>query len=148
MKRLVVAAALAVLAIAVLAGCRTQAQDQVAIALNADRTARNIAPLAPSAMLDTKAQAWAEQLAREGERGLELRHNLPLTNGVTGCWRSLGENVGKGPNVPAIELEYMSSPLHRDNILGITYPYNLVGVGYAKDSKGTVYTVQEFEQSC
>ena len=87
-----------------------------------------------------KAQAWAERLASDG-----YLHHSNLTDGIHVRWCSLGENVGMGPTVTAVEQAYMASSGHRANILATRW--NGVGVGYAKRGN-TVYTVQVFIKTC
>jgi len=60
-------------------------------------------------------------------------------------WCSLGENVGYGPSVAAIEDAYMNSSGHRANILSTKW--NGAGVGYATNGK-RVFTVQVFIKTC
>lgn len=109
-------------------------------ALNADRSAHGLAPLAANSQLQAKAQAWAEQLARERR----LRHSV-LTADVPACWRALGENVGYGASIQAVEAAYMTSSPHRANILDRRY--TSAGVGVAVEGTRT-YTVQVFMSGC
>ncbi len=64
-----------------------------------------------------------------------------VNNQVTSQWSRIGENVGFGPNVAALEQAFMNSAPHRANILG---DYNRVGVGATRDSKGTLWVVVDF----
>ncbi|MGN6695659.1 MAG: CAP domain-containing protein [Aquihabitans sp.] len=137
-RKVVVATVLC--AMALLTGCLRSTQSQVLSELNADRSANKLRTLATQADAQRKAQAWAEKLAKENT----LYHsNLP--DGIKVKWCSLGENVGYGPNVPAIEDAYMNSPGHRANILSTKW--NGVGVGYATNGK-RVFTVQVFIKTC
>jgi uncharacterized protein YkwD len=54
----------------------------------------------------------------------------------------LGENVGSGPSVEAIQAAFMNSPGHRANILNPEF--NWAGAGVAVAGNGTVYVVQVF----
>ena len=140
LRRRTVAVAAIAMAIALLTGCLNADQSQVLSSLNKDRQAYGLRSLPTHAQAQTKAQRWAEELARSGG----IRHsNLP--DGITGCWASLGENVGSGPTVAAIEKAYMNSSGHRANILSKTW--NAVGVGHARRGD-VVYTVQVFIKSC
>lgn len=137
--RLAVVVAL-VAAFSLLTACLRTEQYSVLTAMNGDRSANGLRTLPTQADAQRKAQAWAEKLAREGK----LYHsNLP--DGIGVRWCSLGENVGYGPSVSAIEKAYMNSPGHRANILATKW--NGVGVGYAVNGK-TVYTVQVFIKTC
>lgn len=127
-------------AMALLTGCLRSTQSQVLSELNADRSAHKLRTLATQADAQSKAQAWAEKLARENK----LYHSN-LSDGIKVKWCSLGENVGYGPNVAAIEDAYMNSDGHRANILSTKW--NGVGVGYATNGK-RVFTVQVFIKTC
>jgi uncharacterized protein YkwD len=127
-------------AMALLTGCLKATQNQVLSELNADRSALKLRTLPTQADAQRKAQAWAEKLARENT----LYHSK-LSDGIGVKWCSLGENVGYGPNVPAIQDAYMASPGHRANI--VSTKWNGVGVGYATNGK-KVFTVQVFIKTC
>ena len=128
------------MAIALLTGCLNANQSEVLSSLNKDRQAHGRRTLVTHNQAQVKAQRWAEELARSGR----LRHSN-LSDGITGCWRSLGENVGSGPSVAAIEKAYMNSSGHRANIM--SHSWNAVGVGYARRGN-VVYTVQVFVKTC
>jgi len=129
-----------VAAVALLSACLGPQQETVRTEMNADRVANGLSALPVNYQAQAKAQAWAERLAREQK----LYHsNLP--DGITQSWCSLGENVGYGPSVAAIQDAYMNSPGHRANILASKW--NGVGVGYATNGR-TVYTVQVFIKAC
>jgi uncharacterized protein YkwD len=91
-------------------------------------------------MLQAKAQAWADRLANENA----LYHSH-LADGIGGCWRELGENVGYGGSIADIQGAYMSSAGHRANILNARFNYAAVGVAHRGDR---VFTVQVFMQGC
>lgn len=133
-------AVLVLLTAALLSACLGPAQSQVQRELNADRTAHKLGALPIHPEAQAKAQAWAERLARE--RKLYHSH---LQSGIRTRWCSLGENVGYGASVAAIEDAYMSSSGHRANILATKWTG--VGVGYAT-SGPRVYTVHVFIKTC
>ena len=115
----------AVLVIAVsLAGCLNTQQKSVLDELNADRRANRRTVLAANVeAAQTKAQAWAEHLARQGS----LSHSN-LAAGMTGVrWCGLAENVGYASSIPAVEDQFMASAGHRANLLGTSW--DAVGVG-------------------
>lgn len=123
-----------------LSACLNTGQTQVLDAMNADRKAYGRKTLPTQYDAQKKAQAWAEKLARENT----LYHsNLP--SGINVRWCALGENVGYGSTVAAVEKAYMNSPGHKANILNTTW--NGVGVGYAKNGS-RVFTVQFFIKTC
>ena len=139
-KRRQITVATLLCALALLTGCLRSTQSQVLNELNADRAAHKLRTLGTQADAQRKAQAWAEKLARENK----LYHSK-LSDGIKVKWCSLGENVGYGPSVAAIEDAYMASPGHRANILSTKW--NGVGVGYATNGK-KVFTVQVFIKTC
>jgi len=127
-----------------LAACLTPAQESVQNELNADRRANGRSSLDIHWQANTKAQAWAEKLAREGR----LYHSN-LSDGIYDRWCNLGENVGYGSSVASIEDAYMASSGHRANILNTIW--NGVGVGYATGKVSgvtVVFTVQVFIRTC
>ena len=109
--------------------------------LNGDRSINRVAALPASGTSQAKAQAWAEQLARDNR----IYHSTSLSTGIDQRWCRLGENVGMGPSIAAIEAAYMQSPGHKANILDARF--NGAGVGVAYNGT-TVFTVQEFIQTC
>ncbi len=136
----VVRALVAVVLAVVLAGCLSLSQNQALSALNLDRAIYGRLQLPDKGDVQAKAQAWADKLARENS----LYHSN-LSDGIHTRWCSLGENVGYGADISSIELAYMLSPEHRDNILATRY--NGVGVGVARNGS-RVWVVQEFIQNC
>ena len=134
-------AAVLVLAVS-LTGCLSSQQKSVLDELNADRRAnrRTVLPANLEAAQD-KAQAWADQLARQGS----LSHSN-LSAGMSGVrWCGLAENVGYGSSIAAVEDQFMASAGHRANLLGTSW--DVVGVGYAR-SGGRHYVVQFFVNLC
>jgi uncharacterized protein YkwD len=129
-----------VLAFSMLTACLTTSQEQVLTELNADRKAAGRRTLSVQDDAQRKAQAWAEKLARENK----LYHSK-LSDGIKVRWCSLGENVGYGTSVAAVQDAYMRSSGHKANILSTKW--NGVGVGYAKNGN-RVFTVQVFIQTC
>lgn len=120
--------------------CLNPSQASVQAELNKDRSEHSLRTLPIQQEAQAKAQKWAEKLARENR----LYHS-ELREGFGDGWCSLGENVGYGPSVPAIEDAYMASPGHRANILASKWTG--VGVGYAKNGS-RVFTVQVFYRAC
>jgi uncharacterized protein YkwD len=139
-RRRQVAVLVLVMAVSMLTACLTATQTQVLDALNADRKTHGRRALPVQIDAQNKAQAWAERLARENR----LYHSK-LSDGISTKWCSLGENVGYGPSVAAIQDGYMKSPGHRANVLDTKW--NGVGVGYATNGN-RIYTVQVFIKTC
>ena len=140
LARRALSAALIAASLTMVTGCLSAGQTQVQTELNADRQTHSLRTLGVQGDAQTKAQAWAEKLARENR----LYHSV-LSDGIRVRWCSIGENVGYGPNVPSIEDAYMNSPGHRANILSTTW--NGVGVGVAHNGSRT-FTVQVFIKTC
>ena len=129
-----------VVALSLLTACLTASQSEVQAEMNADRRSNRLRELNIQADAQAKAQAWAEKLARENK----LYHST-LSDGIRVRWCSIGENVGYGGSVAAIEDAYMASPGHKANILSTKW--NGVGVGYARNGN-RIFTVQVFIQTC
>jgi uncharacterized protein YkwD len=138
--RRVAALALLVATLSLLTACLTPEQDTALKAMNKDRSAYKLRVLPTQADAQRKAQAWAEKLARENT----LYHSK-LSDGIRANWCSLGENVGYGPSIQAIETAYMNSPGHKANI--VSTKWNGVGIGHARNGS-RVFTVQVFIKTC
>lgn len=89
--------------------------------MNAERAARGLVRL--EVYWDLRDDARSQSAAMNSQD--KLYHNGALSS-VTSGWIALGENVGVGPDVAAIQAAFMNSAPHRKNILG---DYNYVGVG-------------------
>lgn len=72
-----------------------------------------------------------------------LYHNPQLTS-VVPDWQSVGENVGVGPAVSAINTAFLESPDHRANILDVHFTQ--VGVGVVIDSRGAIWVTEDFRE--
>jgi uncharacterized protein YkwD len=105
--------------------------------INYSRTDHGLIGLSIQDSLMNKAQLWADYLASVGT----LAHSN-LAEGADPGWWMLGENVGSGPSVEAIQAAFMNSPGHRANILNPEF--NWAGAGVAVAGNGTVYVVQVF----
>lgn len=127
-------------AMLLLTACLNLRQQDVYDRLMADRVAGNLPTLRLRRDAQTKAQQWADKLASENR----LYHSR-LADGISVKWCSIGENVGYGPSVQAIEDAYMDSPGHKANI--VSTKWNGVGVGYAVNGK-RIFTVQVFIKTC
>lgn len=124
-----------VLALA-LAAC-TPEQSATYDRVNTIRAEHGVRTLLPSPAAMTKAQAWAEHLAAAGK----LEHS-DLWADMPDGGHAVGENVGTGPTLAAIDDAFMASPEHRANLLDPQW--NWVGTGVAHDTRGTLYVVQVF----
>jgi uncharacterized protein YkwD len=112
-------------------------------AVNQDRAAAGLAPLAWDKQLGILAGAWANHLAATGT----IQHtdlggvmNLPYMRG----WWTMGENllVGGAMSGGAAEDAWMNSSGHRANILNPNF--NHIGVAATRDASGRWWYVAEF----
>jgi uncharacterized protein YkwD len=134
-------ASVALAAVLLFSACFGGGEQQVGMDyLNYDRVSHGAPATSLHGMLQVKAQAWAERLANENT----LYHSR-LADGITGCWRSLGENVGYGGSIAEIQSAYMASPGHRANIMNASFNSAAVGVAHRGNR---VFTVQVFMQAC
>ena len=114
--------------------------------VNRHRRAHGLAPLALDARISRQARlhsvAMAAGTTRLGHEGFENRVRV-LTETMP-CQRS-AENVASnhGYRAPASEAVrgWLASRTHRENIEG---PYDLTGVGVARNAAGEVYFTQLF----
>jgi uncharacterized protein YkwD len=115
--------------------------DQV----NAHRQSHGLAPLAPDARISREARRHSRAMAERktlGHDGFDDR--VQALRRVMPCRRT-AENVAmnQGHRDPASEAVrgWLGSQAHRQNIEG---PYELTGVGIARNAKGEVYFTQIF----
>ena len=116
--------------------------------VNQVRSERHLRPLAPSEDLARVAQAHAREMAsadyldhvnRSGQNPLERAQAA----GIDGM-RLLAENIGSsgvsGDRIEAIVAAWLSSPVHRENLLNPAF--NTTGVGFARSAEGALIVVQ------
>lgn len=103
---------------------------------NSARAANGKAPLQVYWDLTDDARAHSQDMADSGS----LYHN-PNLGSVTTGWKTLGENVGVGPDINAIFNAFMGSSAHRKNILG---NFNYIGVGVKSDDSGRLWVTMVF----
>jgi hypothetical protein len=104
---------------------------------NSLRSSLGIQTLTPQDQLTSIARSWSAQMAAAGG----ISHNPSLPNQVTANWTQLGENVGMGGTVEAIQTAFINSPHHYENLANGAY--NFVGIGVV-DSNGTIYVTVDF----
>jgi uncharacterized protein YkwD len=121
-----------------LAACTPEQQHTIDL-VNASRSTAGLPTLLPRGDAIDKAQAWAEHMAANGAIG---HSDLPA--GMINDWKALGENVGVGPSIDAVQEAFLASPAHRANILDPRY--NSLGTGVAVGADGRTYVVQVFAQ--
>ena len=139
-RRTAIVAVVLVAAFSLLTACLSPDQDQALSAMNRDRAAYRLGSLPMQGDAQAKAQAWAQKLASEN-----TIYHSNLSDGIGVRWCSIGENVGYGPSIDAIETGYMNSSGHKANILNTKW--NGVGTGVAYNGP-RVFTVQVFIQTC
>lgn len=101
------------------------------------RSSLGIQTLAPNAQLTSIARSWSAQMAAAGT----ISHNPNLTSQAPSNWQQLGENVGMGGAVQAIQTAFIQSPHHYENLANGNY--NQVGIGVV-DSNGTIFVTVDF----
>jgi hypothetical protein len=89
---------------------------------NSVRAGQGLPPLEWDGMLAAKASGWAQTMAAAGD----IWHSN-LSDGISGDWYRLGENVGKGPDTGSIAQALIDSPGHYANLVDPGFRY--VGVG-------------------
>lgn len=108
--------------------------------INADRASAGLGPLAESGGLDGVAAQHSRQMAANNT----LAHTADLAAAigpVVPNWTTIGENVGVGPSLSAVESGFMASATHRANITG---PYTLAGLGTYTGPDGRIWVTEEF----
>jgi len=101
------------------------------------RSSLGIQQLTPQAQLTQVARQWSAQMAAAGT----ISHNPALTSQAPSNWTQLGENVGMGGAVDAIQTAFINSPHHYENLANGAYNY--VGIGVV-DSNGTIFVTVDF----
>lgn len=117
--------------------CVSADQTTVFNSVNNSRTARGVRPMGANQWLSDFAQAWAERMAAT----CTLAHSPNYVSANPYNWRSLAENVGRGPTLAAAHTAFMNSTSHRANILNPKYNY--LGTGVARGC-GYYWVVHEF----
>jgi hypothetical protein len=107
---------------------------------NQERTSRGGRAMATKSDLVAIARRHSQRMADRGY----IYHNDNLPNEVSGDWRMLGENVGRGGSVDAIHQALMNSAPHRRNILEPRF--NQVGIGTVIAEDGRIYVTEVFAQ--
>jgi hypothetical protein len=114
--------------------------------LNTARGDGSLAALHTDPALHSMARAQAVRMADRGQ----IYHNPNLASDINASglrWLRVGENVGVGPDVDAINAAFLASPHHRENML---FPgYSAVGVGIVRgigDQSNRIYVAHVFAQ--
>ena len=109
-------------------------QDRWLLALNGERAAAGLRPMAADPLLAESADEWAGAMAHSGELSHgDFEGRIAAAVGLVDA----AEDVAAGAaDVAAVTALWMSSPPHRMNILG---NYNRTGIGRSASSSGIVY---------
>jgi len=129
----------AVLVLPFAAAADSGSEGQFVADTNSARSAHGLRHYAVSSDLTSVARRWAAHMAAHHQ----LAHNPSFTSQVC-CWSRIGENVGVGPNVSAIQRAFMASSSHRASILSSSYTQ--IGVGTARGSDGKLYVDELFRR--
>lgn len=106
--------------------------------INGLRARQGVVRLRINANLTDKARKWAGQMATQNR----IWHSS-LADGVTGKWQKLGENVGMGVSVAALDDAFVKSPRHYDNLVDPVFRF--VGLGVVT-VEGKVFVSEVFMQ--
>jgi hypothetical protein len=102
------------------------------------RSSLGIQTLTPQAQLTSVARQWSANMAAAGT----ISHNPSLTSQAPSNWTQLGENVGMGGAVQAIQTAFINSPHHYENLANGAYNY--VGIGVVDGANGTIFVTVDF----
>jgi uncharacterized protein YkwD len=156
LRNLVRSAALTVVAAAVVIGGTATAasaavtpattlETQVVAQTNAARAKAGCKALTVSPALTKAARGHSSDQAKYGYFSHTGRNGSTFTQRVkaAGYAPAVGENIAWGyADTKGVMTGWMNSPGHRKNILNCKAAK--IGVGVARDAKGTVYWTQEF----
>ncbi|GEA86708.1 CAP domain-containing protein [Cellulomonas cellasea] len=110
--------------------------------VNQVRAQNGLAPLQYRARLGEVAEAWSQEMARVKV----LSHNPRISSLIEPGWTAWGENVGfaggYANNAERIFTGWMNSAGHRANILSTRF--TSIGIGAATDSRGYLWSTQDF----
>ncbi|MEX0790783.1 MAG: CAP domain-containing protein [Actinomycetota bacterium] len=119
------------------------AEQQFIALANSSRSQSGLGSFSPSSAWVEHARNHSEQMSVSNS--IFHDSNLSAEAGSIGCWKRVGENVGRGYSVGAIHSALMNSPTHRANLLG---DFDGLGVGVEIAPDGMVYVTQRFLKSC
>ena len=106
--------------------------------INDLRASKGLAPLQVNANLVAKARSWSAGMAAAGK----IWHST-LSDGVTGDWRKLGENVGMGGSVDGLHTAFVNSLHHYENLVDPAFSH--IGVGIVMNGN-TIFVSEVFMQ--
>lgn len=125
-------------AFAVAADAAPNAPDEAEFVadINQVRAGAGAGALHVDSRLADEARRWAATMASSG-----LRHNPDMTADAPPGWTLLGENVGTGGSVSAIEDAFVNSPHHYENMVDARF--DALGVGVVVDGN-VLWVAEEF----
>ena len=106
--------------------------------INALRAAHGVGPLSVNSSLVGMADNWAVHLSGVGS----LSHNPGLASLAPAGWRLLGENVGVGASVSALQAAFTASPEHYANM--VDGRFTEIGVGVYVTSQGYMWATEDY----
>jgi hypothetical protein len=118
------------------ASAATDASRFVALT-NQTRAQHGLPALTVSGTLVGIAQGWSDHMAAAGT----ISHNPNLSAQAPSNWQNLGENVGMGGSVDAIEQAFLNSPHHYTNIVSPDFREVGIAVTY---SGSTLFVTVDF----
>jgi uncharacterized protein YkwD len=114
-------------------------QQQLTAATNHTRVNHDRRSYRVASDLNRVAQRWAASMASHHR----VTHNPRYSRQVC-CWSAVGENVGAGTSVAAVQRAFMHSSSHRSNILSPTFCE--IGIGVSRGSDGRYYVDEIFRR--
>lgn len=115
-----------------------QAEAAFVADINGLRASRGLPVLQMRPNLTDKARRWAATMAADRR----IWHSR-ISAGITGDWRKLGENVGRGASEPRLHAAFVASATHLENLVDPTFRY--IGVGVVA-ADGILFVSQVFMQ--
>lgn len=108
--------------------------------LNEERVAAGLPPLPTADALRTVSRRHSVAMMLEG-RIFHASNLLGEVEAEFPDWAKIGENVGRGPNIPITHQAFMDSPTHRANILDPAW--QTLGIGVVPGG-GQLWMTQRF----
>ena len=115
------------------------AEGVMLASINQQRASAGLAPLTLDASMSQAAAGWTMQMVNGGYLG----HSPDITSGAPASASRNGENVGRAQSADALAVAFMSSAVHRGNIMDPSYTH--VGIAaYWHPFDGRLYTTHRF----
>ena len=133
---ILVVAALAVSGFAVSATADASSESGFLSKINAERTAKGLAPVEMESGLRSYARTHSQFMADgkcSGDANICHSTEAQLKKAAGSGWTKIGENVGRGGSVDSLHKAFMDSTGHRNNILDKAWTHVGIGTLYAND---------------